>query len=168
MRDRPAGITERDLGHALADGWGIRSATLRYAPVGGGSYHWVVRDDRGERRFVTVDDLDDKGWLGHTRPVVFEGLRAAMDAVVTLRREAALGFVVAPVPALDGQLLRPLGPRHAVAVFPFLQGAAGRWDEVYSAPDRDELVTMLAALHRVDPKRSQGPQKPGGGPAVAP
>ena len=159
MRDRPAGITERDLGRALADGWGIRSATLRYAPVGGGSYHWVVRDERGERRFVTVDDLDDKGWLGHTRPVVFEGLRAAMDAVVTLRREAALGFVVAPVPALDGQLLRPLGPRHAVAVFPFLQGAAGRWDEVYSAPDRDELVTMLAALHRVDPK-SPNPKNP--------
>jgi hypothetical protein len=127
VRDRPAGITERDLGHALADGWGIRSATPRYAPVGGGSYHWVVRDDRGQRRFVTVDDLDDKGWLGHTRPVVLEGLRAAMAAVVALRREAALGFVVAPVPALDGRLLRPLGPRHAVAVFPFLQGAAGRW-----------------------------------------
>ena len=157
MRDRPAGITEQDLGHALADGWGIRSATLRYAPVGGGSYHWVVRDDRGERRFVTVDDLDDKGWLGHTRPVVFEGLRAAMDAVVTLRREAALGFVVAPVPALDGQMLRPLGPRHAVAVFPFLQGAAGRWGEVYSAPDRNELVAMLAALHRVDPENPENP-----------
>jgi spectinomycin phosphotransferase len=157
VRDRPAGITERDLGHALADGWGIRSATLRYAPVGGGSYHWVVRDDRGERRFVTVDDLDDKGWLGHTRPVVFEGLRAAMDAVVALRREAALRFVVAPVPALDGQLLRPLGPRHAVAVFPFLQGAAGRWGEVYSAPDRDELVAMLAALHRVNPKDPRNP-----------
>jgi spectinomycin phosphotransferase len=160
VRDRPAGITERDLGHALADGWGIRSATLRYAPVGGGSYHWVVRDDRGERRFVTVDDLDDKGWLGHTRPVVFEGLRAAMDAVVTLHREAALGFVVAPVPALDGQVLRPLGPRHAVAVFPFLQGAAGRWGEVYSAPDRDELVAMLAALHRVDPKDPKDPKNP--------
>jgi spectinomycin phosphotransferase len=156
VRDRPEGITERDLGHALAEGWGLRSATLRYAPVGGGSYHWVVRDDRRQRRFVTVDDLDDKGWLGHTRPVVFEGLRAAMDAVATLRREAALGFVVAPVPALDGQLLRPLGPRHAVAVFPFLQGAAGRWDEVYSAPDRDELVTMLAALHRVGPRNLAG------------
>ena len=61
MRDRPPGVTERDLVHALADGWGIRAAALRYAPVGGGSYHWVVRDDQGERRFVTVDDLDDKG-----------------------------------------------------------------------------------------------------------
>lgn len=157
MRERPAGITERELGHALADGWGIRAASLRYAAVGGGSYHWAVRDDQGERWFVTVDDLDDKGWLGQTRPVVFEGLRAAMDAAVTLRRDAALGFVVAPVRALDGQTLRPLGARHAVAVFPFLRGAAGRFGEVLSAPDRDELVAMLAALHRVDPKNPKNP-----------
>ena len=151
MKDRPAGVTERDLAHALADGWGICAAALRYAVVGGGSYHWLVRDDQGERRFVTVDDLDDKGWLGRTRAAVFEGLRAAMDAAVTLRSEAALGFVAAPVPALDGQPLRPLGAGHSVAVFPFLRGAAGRFGEIISAPDRDEMVVMLAALHRADP-----------------
>jgi spectinomycin phosphotransferase len=153
-------MTERDLVHALADGWGIRAAALRYAAVGGGSYHWVVRDDQGERWFVTVDDLDDKGWLGRTRPAVFEGLRAAMDAALTLRREAALGFVVAPVPALDGQTLRPLGATHAVAVFPFLPGTAGRLGEIISAPDRDDLVVMLAALHRVDPKDPKNPKDP--------
>ncbi len=151
MRDRPAGIAERDLVRVLADGWGIRATALRYAPVGGGSYHWVVTGDQGEQRFVTVDDLDDKGWLGRTRPAVFAGLRAAMDAAVTLRREAGLKFVVAPVPALDGQTLQPLGGSHAIAVFPFLRGAAGRWGEALSAPDRDELVAMLAALHRTDP-----------------
>jgi spectinomycin phosphotransferase len=150
VRDRPTGVTERDLDRALADAWGIRATALRYAPVGGGSYHWVTTGDQGEQRFVTVDDLDDKGWLGRTRPAVFAGLRAAMDAAVTLRREAALEFVVAPVPARDGQTVRPLGSRHAVAVFPFLRGAAGRWGEALPAPYRDELVTKLAALHRVD------------------
>jgi spectinomycin phosphotransferase len=150
-------VTERDLVHALADGWGIRVVALRYAPVGGGSYHWMIRDDQGERQFVTVDDLDDKGWLGQSRPAVFAGLWAAMDAAVTLRRDAALGFVVAPVPALDGQPLRPLGARHAVAVFPFLRGAAGRFGEPLSAPDRDELVVMLAALHRADPANPANP-----------
>ncbi len=44
--------------HALADGWGLSAETLRYAPVGGGSYHWVVTSDPGEQWFVTVDDLD--------------------------------------------------------------------------------------------------------------
>ena len=151
MRDRPTGIAERDVAHALADGWGIRAGALTYAPVGGGSYHWAARDEQGEQRFVTVDDLDAKGWLGRTRPAVLAGLRAAMDAAVTLRREAALRFVAAPVPARDGQTVRPLGARHAVAVFPFLRGAPGRWGEPLSAGDRTELAEMLAALHRVDP-----------------
>ena len=31
MRDRPAGVTERDLVHALADGWGLAAGTLRWA-----------------------------------------------------------------------------------------------------------------------------------------
>jgi spectinomycin phosphotransferase len=137
--------------HALADGWGLSAETLRYAPVGGGSYHWVVTSGPGEQWFVTVDDLDDKGWLGRTRPAVFAGLRAALDASVTLRREVGLGFVAAPVPALDGQSLRPLGDAHTVAVFPFLHGSPGEWDKPLTAPDLDELVAMLATLHRVDP-----------------
>jgi spectinomycin phosphotransferase len=137
--------------HALAAGWGLSAGTLRYAPVGGGSYHWVVTSGPGEQWFVTVDDLDDKGWLGRTRPAVFAGLRAALDASVTLRREAGLRFVAAPVPTLDGRSVRPLGDAHAVAVFPFLHGSGGEWDKPLTAPDLDELVAMLAALHRVDP-----------------
>jgi len=137
--------------HALADGWGLAAVTLRYAPVGGGSYHWVVTDDQRKRWFVTVDDLDDKGWLGRTRPAVFAGLRTAMQAAVTLRDQAALGFVVAPVPARDGEPVRPLGARYAVAVFPFLRGAPGRWGELRPGAERAELAEMLAALHRVDP-----------------
>ena len=82
---------------------------------------------------------------------MFAGLRAALDASVTLRREVGLGFVAAPVSALDGQSLRPLGDAHTVAVFPFLHGSPGEWDKPLTAPDLDELVAMLAALHRVDP-----------------
>ena len=145
--------------HALADGWGLAAVTLRYAPVGGGSYHWVVTDDQRKRWFVTVDDLDDKGWLGRTRPAVFAGLRTAMQAAVTLRDQAALGFVVAPVPARDGEPVRPLGARYAVAVFPFLRGAPGRWGEVRPAPERAELAEMLAALHRVDPAAVRLPRR---------
>ena len=151
MKDRPAGVTEPDLVRALADGWGLPVETLRYAPVGGGSYHWVVTSGPGEQWFVTVDDLDDKGWLGRTRPVVFAGLRVALDASVTLRQETGLRFVAAPVPALDGQSLRPLGDAHTVAVFPFLHGTPGEWDKPLLAADLDELLAMLAALHGVDP-----------------
>jgi spectinomycin phosphotransferase len=130
VRDRPEGITERAVARALADGWGLTGWTLEYAPVGGGSYHWLAAGGApGERRFVTVDDLDD----------------------VTLRRQAGLGFVVAPEPALTGEAVRPAGDRHAVAVFPFLTGTPGDWAKPLPAPERGELIAMLAALHAVDP-----------------
>jgi spectinomycin phosphotransferase len=151
VRDQPAGVTEPGLARVLADGWGLAGWTLQYAPVGAGSYHWVAADAAsGERRFVTVDDLDGKGWLGRTRPAVLAGLRTAMDAAVTLRR-AGLGFVAAPEPALAGDTVRPLGARHAVTVFPFLAGSPGDWGEQLPAPERAELITMLAALHQADP-----------------
>jgi spectinomycin phosphotransferase len=144
-------VAECDLELALAEGWRINASTMRYAAVGGGSYHWEVRDAAGQCWFVTVDDLDDKHWLGDTRAVVFAGLRAAMDVALALRDRAALRFVVAPVPAPGGQTVRPLGPGHAVAVFPFLRGTAGRWGEVMSGPEQASLVDMLAALHRSTP-----------------
>ncbi|HEX9043077.1 MAG TPA: hypothetical protein VF838_19015 [Trebonia sp.] len=31
--------------------------------MGGGSRHWLLADGSGTLRFVTVDDLDGKGWL---------------------------------------------------------------------------------------------------------
>ena len=149
------------MAHALADGWGLPAGTLRlrYAPVGGGSYHWVATAGRSGRWFVTVDDLDDKGWLGRTRPAVFAGLRAALDATLWLRRTAGLGFVAAPASALDGQVVRPLGAGHAVAVYPFLPGSPGRWGEPLPGPELDELVAMLAALHRVDPAAVRLPRR---------
>src|SRR5579862_896447 len=144
-------MNERDLAQALTHGWGLAGWTLKYAPVGAGSYHWTAAGHApGERRFVTVDDLDDKGWLGRTRPAVLAGLRAAMDTAVALR-QAGLGFVAAPEPALAGGTVRPLGVRYAVTVFPFLAGSPGDWDEPLTAPERGELVAMLAALHRTDP-----------------
>jgi spectinomycin phosphotransferase len=42
VRDRPDGLREADLRLVLAEGWRIEVAALRYAAVGGGSYHWMV------------------------------------------------------------------------------------------------------------------------------
>jgi spectinomycin phosphotransferase len=157
VRDRPAGLQERELTLALSDGWRIDVAAMRYAAVGGGSYHWVVRDGEERRWFVTVDDLDRKDWLGKTPATAFEGLRRAMDTAVALRRHAALRFVVAPVPALCGETVRPLGSRYAAAVFPFLNGREGRFGEVLSTRERDNRVDMLAALHQSTPAVAGAP-----------
>jgi spectinomycin phosphotransferase len=148
VRDRPAGVAERDLSLALAEGWRIQAAGLRYAPVGAGSYHWAVRGDDGRRWFVNVDDLDRKAWLGPARGAALEGLRAAMDTALALRTDGALPFVAAPVAGAGGETVRPLGPRYAVSVFPFLTGAAGDPGQALPAAARAGLVDLLAALHR--------------------
>jgi spectinomycin phosphotransferase len=154
VRARPDGLAAGELSRALAAGWRIDAAAVRYAAVGGGSYHWVVRDRAGRRWFVTADDLDDKAWLGDTRPAVMAGLRSAMDTALALRREGGLEFVVAPVPGDDGATVRPAGPGHAVAVFPLLSGTPGRFGETLPASERAVLVDMLAALHQSTPTRA--------------
>ena len=160
MRARPEGVGDDELRLALAEGWAIDAAAMRYAAVGAGGYHWVVRDGAGARWFVTVNDLDATAWLGTTRPAALAGLRAAMDTALALRREASLEFVVAPVPAADGSAVRPLGPGHAVAVFPFLRGTPGRFDEALPAAERAALVDVLAALHRSGRVAGSGAPRP--------
>ena len=119
--------------------------------MGGGSYHWIVRDSQGRQWFATVDDLDDKCWLGDSRAAVSEGLRAAMDTAFALRHHAGLEFVVAPLRALDGATVLPLGPKYALTVFPYVHGVTGLFGAELSASERGQLVAMLAALHRSTP-----------------
>ncbi len=151
MRDLPEGVSERELERALTRGWDIHPATMTYAPVGAGSYHWVVEDARGRRWFVNVDDLDDKGWLGPTRRAAFAGLRMALDTACAVRDQAGLGFVAAPVPAVNGETVAPVNSRYAVAVYPYILGVTGEFGQPLPARARADLVDKLAALHQVAP-----------------
>jgi spectinomycin phosphotransferase len=151
MRDRPAGVTERELSAALADGWQLRVADVQYAPVGGGSYHWVVRDSEDRKWFATVDDLDVKRWLGADRAAVSEGLRAAMDVAFALRHRHGLRFVLAPRLARNGLTVLRLDSRYAVALFPFVDGASAPFGAELPSGETDRLVDMLAALHGCAP-----------------
>jgi hypothetical protein len=145
VRAVPDDIETSALISALADGWGFAVEGAEYAAVGAGSYHWVVGDRNRTRRFLTVDDLDQKAWLGDTRGFVFDGLRRAFDTALVLRN-AGLGFVVAPIPTSRGETLRRIGPRHTVALFPFVEGQAGRYGH-YDAGARSAVLSMLAELH---------------------
>ncbi len=130
MRDRPAGLTEDELCAALDEGWGLRAESVTYLPVGAGSYHWSVAD-----RFVKVDHvagLDD--------------LRRSLATAAAL----SLDGVVAPVPALDGAVVRRLGDLHAVSVYPMVEGDSGSFGP-HRAEDLPELASLLAAVHRATP-----------------
>lgn len=148
MRSLPEAFQERELIACLAESWGLHVESARYAPVGGGSYHWEVADAAGRRHFVTVDDLDHKGWLGQDRDSAFDGLRGAFDAALALRREGGLEFVVAPIPTAQGETVRRIGSRHTVALFPFVDGSCRRFDEDSTPGERADVVRMLAELHR--------------------
>jgi spectinomycin phosphotransferase len=133
----------------LADGWGFDVDSADYAAVGGGSYHWVVRDRKGTRAFVTGDELDRKPWLKDKRESVFDGLRRAFDTAAALRDEG-LEFVVAPIPTNRGETVRRIGQRHSIALFPFVDGQTGRFGH-YDAAERAAGVKMLVELHQATP-----------------
>ena len=143
----PDGLEVRSVIDGLRDGWDFGVDAAEYAAVGGGSYHWVVADEIGLRSFVTVDDLDQKAWLGATRAAAFDGLRRAFDTSVALR-DAGLPFVVAPIPTRQGESLRRLDSRYAIALFPFVEGEAGEFGYYESDENgRRAVVAMLAELH---------------------
>lgn len=146
MRQRPDGVSDVELCAVLADGWGARIDAARFRPVGAGSYHWEVTDDRDSSWFVTVDDLGVEGM----RAATLAALTSAMDTALALRRDAGLDFVVAPVPTRTATTVWPLGNRYAVTVFPLLAGVAGEFGPHLPA-DRAAVVTMLAELHVAAP-----------------
>jgi spectinomycin phosphotransferase len=143
-------VPER-LAQALAEGWGLRAASLEHVPEGGGSYHWKLAGDDGQARFVTVDDLDGKDWLGDTRGAVFAGLGRALGTAAALRYEEGLELVLAPIAARGGELLRRLDDRYSVCVFPFLAGRSYRFGPYNDARLRARALDMIAALHQATP-----------------
>jgi spectinomycin phosphotransferase len=148
----PENIETTRVVEALRDGWGFEAITAEYAPVGFGSYHWVVTDRAGLRRFVTVDDLDAKAWLGNRREDRLGGLRAAFATAASLH-DASLEFVVAPLSTRNDAHLELLDERHTVAVFPFLEGEAGEWGP-FDDEGRRGVVELLAELHTATPPRT--------------
>ncbi|GLY80381.1 hypothetical protein Airi01_086480 [Actinoallomurus iriomotensis] len=147
VRARPEDLDEERLLRAL-DAWGIGATSLEYAPVGFGDHHWIAAGG-GEKWFVTVADLRLKG--EPDAHAALRHLRAAMDTAAALRD---LDFVVAPLPAAGGETVRPLGPRYAVSVFPFLAGTSGDFDRPRTESERGAVLELLAVLHRQAPPAS--------------
>jgi spectinomycin phosphotransferase len=151
VKDLPTGFDVGELAPALSQGWDIAADSLEYVAVGFGSYHWIATIEGRQRFFVTVDDLDQKSWLGDTCESVFAGLQHAFDAAAALRNRGGLEFVVAPLPTSGGETVRRVGRRHSVAVFPFLAGQPGQFGGDTTAAYRMELVGLLAELHQATP-----------------
>lgn len=156
MRSPPPDLAPERLADVLADGWRLRVVSLEYVPEGGGSHHWMLTDAGGRRHFVTVDDLDDKEWIGGSRDAVFDGLRRAFSTAAVLRYDAGLQFVVAPIAASDGQLLRRVDGPYAVSVFRFLTGRSHEFGPYADGLLRNQVLDMMAVLHQATPAVRDG------------
>jgi hypothetical protein len=146
---RPADLPEALLSDALSEGWGFRPVSLSYLAVGFGSHHWLAVDPGGRRLFVTVDDLSEKLRDGaDTTSAVFGRLAQAFESALSLARDAGLDFVVAPLPAAGGRVLRRLTGRYSLVVHPYLGGChSGQDGEFESSADRHAVLALLARLH---------------------
>ncbi|HEY7147514.1 MAG TPA: phosphotransferase [Streptosporangiaceae bacterium] len=151
MRERPADIRDSDVAAALARQWALTVQDLSYLPVGFGGYHWLAVDQARSRWFVTVSDLAAP-WV--------PDLPAAMRTAAWLATEAGLEFVVAPVPARDGQVVGSLDSRHALTLFPYLDTAPSHFEDPTDEGDRVAIIDMLATLHSAAPHGTQVPSRP--------
>ena len=147
MRSAPLDLDVSELERTVFLGWGITAVSSHYVPEGGGSHHWTFIDVHGVTHFVTVDDLDDKTWIGDDRDVVFHGVVQALRTSVALRQEAGLEFVLAPVLTADGATSVRVSDRYAVSVFPFLEGVSHRFGRYQDAALRTRALALVASLH---------------------
>jgi len=145
----------------MRDRWALAADTVTYIPKGFGSYHWSA-DVAGEPTyFLTIDDLDNKPWLGHDREAAFAGMRCAFETAAALPNVAQLEFVVAPIPTAEGQSVVRLSPRYSLAVFQHLDAAAGTWADEMPPADQAERLRLLAELHAATGAvRSIAPRRP--------
>jgi len=152
---QPADFREDLLSDALAEGWGFRPASLSYQAVGFGSHHWLAVDSAGLQLFVTVDDLSDKlRDDADTTDAVFGRLEQAFESALSLRRDAGLEFVVAPLADADGRVLRRLTDSYSLVVHPYLVDCQSSEDgEFESSADRHAVLAMLVRLHRAKATR---------------
>ncbi len=151
MLSRPDDISDDAILAAVRQWWGIDAKEAKHSPVGFGSHHWTVTVADCSRRFVTVDDLRRKDFLGTDRKTAYQSLCAAFTLAHALH-EAGHAWVVAPLVDISGEVLRPLAENYSIAVFPHLLGDA---PEHYTTDDeRSRVITMLTDLHKA-PRRLQ-------------
>ncbi|HVA06774.1 MAG TPA: phosphotransferase [Acidimicrobiales bacterium] len=129
---------------------------ITYVQKGGGSYHWSAEQDGQPRYFITVDDLDTKPWIGEQRDETFEGLGVAYEVAWHLHHEVGLSFVVSPLRGTHGGLHLRISDQYSMALFPFVDGHAGSWQDPLPDWRRAVLLEDLARLHeaRVPPHLS--------------
>ena len=152
MLTRPDDLSDGQIRAGLAAGWHFAAEALSYLPAGFGSHHWLATDAGGRQLFLIVHDLPR---MRHSRldtaEAAYARLETAFACALSLRRDANLEFVIAPVPAASGKVVRRLSGRYSLAACPYLADAEPGHDGEFPAGDRPTVVRLLTALHQAVP-----------------
>jgi hypothetical protein len=143
----PRDIDRARLASLLDRHWSIRGARLDYRPVGFGSHHWLAVDRGGRCLWMSVDDLDAGFQAGLDADGAFAALERAFRTAASLRDDAGLEFVVAPLRDDEGVVLRRIDERYALRVAPLIEGTASDWGPYESAAERRTVARALGRLH---------------------
>jgi aminoglycoside phosphotransferase (APT) family kinase protein len=151
MLNEPSDLGDVALLDALRVGWGLTAGTsdMEYLPVGFGSHHWRVTDSQGDRWFLTVDELTGRKNRGNeSLDSVHARLRAALTAA-RLIADTDVGFVLAPVRCLDGEVVARIGPLYSAALYPYVEARPSQFGDQLSRLERDRVTAVLATLHAI-------------------
>jgi hypothetical protein len=142
---RPDDLTEGQIWEELAVSWDFAAQTLSYLPVGFGSHHWRAADAAGRELFLIVHDLP--GTLCSrldTPEAAFGRLETAFGCALSLRRDASLEFVIAPVPTVSGKVVRRVSERYSLAACPYLTDCEPGHEGEFPEADRPAVMRLLA------------------------
>ena len=147
MLVRPSDLPDSSVVAALSAGWGLGVVSAEYLPVGFGSHHWRIFDDRNTSWFATVDDLRVRLWGGNDS--LDDARTRLRTALVTARAiaDAGASFVVAPVFRCDSEVLGGISDTYAIALYPYVEGRRFGFGDVFSPHERADVIATLAALH---------------------
>jgi spectinomycin phosphotransferase len=149
---RPDDLTDGQIVAELSAGWGFHAEACSYLPIGFGSHHWLATDAVGNQLFLIVHDLPS---MLHSQmdtvDAAFGRLQTALGCAVSLRRDADLEFVVAPLPAAGGEVLRRLSARYSLAAGPYLADCQAGREREFRASELPAVVRLLNRLHRARP-----------------
>jgi spectinomycin phosphotransferase/16S rRNA (guanine(1405)-N(7))-methyltransferase len=135
------------LEKVIEQAWGVALDSVEYRPVGFGSHHWVATDNLDLRHFVTVDELSSESRMGDEVSVLGLHLRPALAAATDLRAFGC-SFVVAPTATMAADPFVQFDS-YAVALYPFVEGQSFSFEDSFGEADREGVLEVVTALHRV-------------------
>lgn len=146
MKTSPADLKVQSIVDALVDRWNMCHTSLRYAPLGFGSHHWIAEEPDGQKWFVTVDDLRADHFRA-SGDQSLEILTTAVQTAAALRDVANLSFVIGPIADGSGKVVYRLDHHYAMSVFPFLDVEPTGFGTFQDTRDRNGALSLIGRLH---------------------